>query len=107
MRKYGHKNKGSLFSVLRISHEVRIDSENRPMPTARALKASRIMHNLEPWEMHIPIRSETLAQWKSELPYHGNSSYAAILRRDIRLAEECNARGEEMLVSFKERQPRL
>lgn len=60
------------------------------------------LSDLEPFEIHIPVDAETLLQWRVELPFHGNSQYGQILKRDIGLAEKCNARGCEMIVSLRE-----
>jgi hypothetical protein len=57
---------------------------------------------LQPWERHIPVPVEVLEMSRRELALHSNTSYAAILRRDIRFAEECNAKGDEMIVSYRQ-----
>lgn len=63
-------------------------------------EAQKIIKELEPFERHIPILASYLDRWRAEIPLHGKSSYAEILKRDIKFAEECNKNGSEMLVSY-------
>ena len=106
MRRYWRSERPALFYAMRYAGEavlIENGEGKRHALTPRGEKCNRIMERLGQWERHVPLASEALAAWKRELPLHGNSSYAAVLRRDIRLAEECNQRGDEMLVSFRRR----
>jgi hypothetical protein len=65
--------------------------------------SSHSMHaELEPYERHIPVSEQSLQQWRKELPFHGDSQYGQILRRDIGLAEKCNTRGCELIISVRQ-----
>ena len=106
MRRYWRSERPALFYAMRHAGEgieILKDGRKERVLTPRGEKCLKIMAMLGEWERHVPLRPEAIAEWKRELPLHGNSSYAAVLRRDIKFAEECNQRGDEMLVSFRRR----
>lgn len=77
------------------------DEYGKPInPRPKNPAAEAFFASIKPWERHGPVRAEVLFQWRAEPPFHGNNSCGQILARDITFAEECNARGAEMLVSF-------
>lgn len=106
MRRYWRSERPALFyAMFHAGEAIVVERGGREgcILTSRGKKCRQIMGRLGEWERHIPIRPDALAEWRSELPIHGNSSYAAMLRRDIKFAEECNQRGDEMIVSLRRR----
>ena len=52
------------------------------------------------WDLHVPISVAGLEEWEAEIPFHGNSDYGKVLKRDLALAKEATLRKTRILIKI-------